>query len=179
MMAGRYTCSGCSTKMQMRYEMKVKLFDAAQEPDVASSSSSRLASFGWCFATAFSTAQTVPSSQPCSRATRLKPSRLYGGSDPQPRSCPDTQIAGWSPGRRFLSLPQTGKPEAFLRAVLCAQSPAHWPGCNALCELSALTRMPRFFFDVREGVRFVSDDAGVVFPDLDTAEREAAQTAAE
>ena len=35
MMAGRYTCSGCSTKMQMRYEMKVKLFDAAQEPGVA------------------------------------------------------------------------------------------------------------------------------------------------
>jgi hypothetical protein len=39
--------------------------------------------------------------------------------------------------------------------------------------------MPRFFFDVREGVRFAPDDDGVVFPDLDTAEREAAQTAAE
>jgi hypothetical protein len=29
-MARRYTCFGCRTQMQMRYEMKVKLFDAAQ-----------------------------------------------------------------------------------------------------------------------------------------------------
>jgi len=42
-----------------------------------------------------------------------------------------------------------------------------------------LSLVPRFFFDVREGVRFIPDDDGVVFPDLDTAEREAAQTAAE
>lgn len=39
--------------------------------------------------------------------------------------------------------------------------------------------MPRFFFDTREGVRFVFDDEGLDFPDLDTAEREAAITAAE
>ena len=39
--------------------------------------------------------------------------------------------------------------------------------------------MPRFYFDIREGVRFVPDDEGLEFPDLDTAEREAATTAAE
>jgi hypothetical protein len=39
--------------------------------------------------------------------------------------------------------------------------------------------MPRFFFDVREGIRFAPDDEGLEFPDLDTAEREAATTAAE
>jgi hypothetical protein len=39
--------------------------------------------------------------------------------------------------------------------------------------------MPLFYFDVREGARFVSDDEGLEFPDLDAAEREAAETAAE
>lgn len=38
--------------------------------------------------------------------------------------------------------------------------------------------MPLFYFDVREGVRFIKDEVGVVFPDLDTAEREAAEAAA-
>jgi predicted RNA-binding Zn-ribbon protein involved in translation (DUF1610 family) len=28
---GRYTCSGCGTQMQMGYEVKIKLFDAAQK----------------------------------------------------------------------------------------------------------------------------------------------------
>jgi hypothetical protein len=39
--------------------------------------------------------------------------------------------------------------------------------------------MPRFYFDVREGVQFAADDEGLEFPDLDTAEREAATAAAE
>jgi hypothetical protein len=38
--------------------------------------------------------------------------------------------------------------------------------------------MPRFYFDVREGVHFVSDDEGLEFPDIDAAEREAAEAAA-
>ena len=37
--------------------------------------------------------------------------------------------------------------------------------------------MPRFF-DVREGTRFAPDDEGLEFPDLDAAEREAAEAAA-
>jgi hypothetical protein len=37
--------------------------------------------------------------------------------------------------------------------------------------------MPRFYFDIREGTRFVPDDEGLVYPDLDTAERMAAETA--
>lgn len=39
--------------------------------------------------------------------------------------------------------------------------------------------MPRFYFDSREGQRFIPDDEGVEFPDLDAAEREAATAAAE
>jgi hypothetical protein len=39
--------------------------------------------------------------------------------------------------------------------------------------------MPRFYFDVREGVRFAPDEDGLEFPDVETAEREAATTAAE
>ena len=38
--------------------------------------------------------------------------------------------------------------------------------------------MTRFYFDVREGARFVPDDEGVEFPGLDAAEREAAEAAA-
>jgi hypothetical protein len=38
--------------------------------------------------------------------------------------------------------------------------------------------MPRFFFDVREGVRFTPDDEGLEFPGIDAAEHEAAETAA-
>ena len=38
--------------------------------------------------------------------------------------------------------------------------------------------MPRFFFDVREGVRFVVDEDGAEFPDVHAAEREAAECAA-
>ena len=38
--------------------------------------------------------------------------------------------------------------------------------------------MPRFFFDVREGVRFIPDDDGLEFPNIDAAEHEAAETAA-
>jgi hypothetical protein len=41
-----------------------------------------------------------------------------------------------------------------------------------------ITAMPRFYFDVREGVRFDADDEGLEFSDLDTAEREAAEAAA-
>jgi hypothetical protein len=39
--------------------------------------------------------------------------------------------------------------------------------------------MPRFYFDVREGSRFFSDDNGVECRDLDAAERLAAESAAE
>lgn len=39
--------------------------------------------------------------------------------------------------------------------------------------------MPRFYFDVREGTRFVPDEEGLEFNSLDAAEREAAQAAAE
>ncbi len=39
--------------------------------------------------------------------------------------------------------------------------------------------MPRFYFDVREGARFVPDEEGLVFESLDAAEREAAEAAAE
>jgi hypothetical protein len=39
--------------------------------------------------------------------------------------------------------------------------------------------VPRFYFDIREGVSFLTDDEGLLFPDLATAEREAAETAAE
>jgi hypothetical protein len=39
--------------------------------------------------------------------------------------------------------------------------------------------MPRFYFDVREGGRFVPDDEGVEFVSLDAAEHEAACAAAE
>ena len=38
--------------------------------------------------------------------------------------------------------------------------------------------MPRFYFDVREGSRFVPDEEGLEFPDLDGAERAAAEAAA-
>jgi hypothetical protein len=38
--------------------------------------------------------------------------------------------------------------------------------------------MPRFYFDVREGCRFVSDEEGLEFPNIDAAEREAAEAAA-
>jgi hypothetical protein len=39
--------------------------------------------------------------------------------------------------------------------------------------------MARFYFDVREGTRFFSDEEGVECPDLDAAERLAAESAAE
>jgi hypothetical protein len=39
--------------------------------------------------------------------------------------------------------------------------------------------MPRFYFDVREGTRFVPDEIGLKFDNLDAAERAAAETAAE
>jgi hypothetical protein len=38
--------------------------------------------------------------------------------------------------------------------------------------------MPRFYFDIREGATFIPDDDGLEFPDLDAAEREAAEAAA-
>jgi hypothetical protein len=38
--------------------------------------------------------------------------------------------------------------------------------------------MPRFYFDVREGVRFFLDEEGQVFPDIGAAEKEAAEAAA-
>lgn len=39
--------------------------------------------------------------------------------------------------------------------------------------------VPRFFFDVREGARFIPDDEGLEFANLDQAEREAATAVAE
>jgi hypothetical protein len=39
--------------------------------------------------------------------------------------------------------------------------------------------MPRFYFDVREGTRFVPDEVGLNYDNLDAAERAAAETAAE
>jgi hypothetical protein len=39
--------------------------------------------------------------------------------------------------------------------------------------------MPRFYFDVGEGARFIPDDEGLEFDSLDRAEREAALAAAE
>jgi hypothetical protein len=39
--------------------------------------------------------------------------------------------------------------------------------------------MPRFYFDVREGARFILDEVGMEFASLDAAEREAATAAAE
>ena len=38
--------------------------------------------------------------------------------------------------------------------------------------------MPRFYFDLREGGMFSPDDEGLEFPDLNAAEREAAEAAA-
>lgn len=38
--------------------------------------------------------------------------------------------------------------------------------------------MPRYFFDIREGARFLPDEDGLELPDLDAAEREAAESAA-
>jgi hypothetical protein len=56
-------------------------------------------------------------------------------------------------------------------------------GLVDLCECNlprglALAPMPRFYFDVREGVRFTPDDEGIEFPNIDAAEREAAEAAA-
>ncbi len=39
--------------------------------------------------------------------------------------------------------------------------------------------MPRFYFDVREGEKFIPDEEGLEFDTLDAAEREAATAAAE
>jgi hypothetical protein len=39
--------------------------------------------------------------------------------------------------------------------------------------------MSRYYFDMREGARFVSDAVGLEFDSLDAAERAAAETAAE
>ena len=39
--------------------------------------------------------------------------------------------------------------------------------------------MPRFFFDSREGSRFIPDDEGLEFSNLNAAEQEAATAAAE
>jgi hypothetical protein len=39
--------------------------------------------------------------------------------------------------------------------------------------------MSRYYFDIREGPRFVRDDVGLEFDSLDAAERSAAETAAE
>lgn len=46
------------------------------------------------------------------------------------------------------------------------------------CEI-VLAVMPLFYFDTREGPKFTPDDEGLEFPDLDAAEREAAEAAAE
>jgi hypothetical protein len=39
--------------------------------------------------------------------------------------------------------------------------------------------VPRFYFDTREGPKFIPDEEGIEFPDFDAAEREAAEAAAE
>jgi hypothetical protein len=39
--------------------------------------------------------------------------------------------------------------------------------------------VPRFYFDIREGARFIPDETGLEFDSLDGAEREAASAAAE
>ena len=39
--------------------------------------------------------------------------------------------------------------------------------------------MPRFYFDIREGTRFIPDQTGLEFDSLDATEREAASAAAE
>jgi hypothetical protein len=39
--------------------------------------------------------------------------------------------------------------------------------------------VPRFYFDTREGARFIPDETGLEFDSLDAAEREAASAAAE
>ena len=39
--------------------------------------------------------------------------------------------------------------------------------------------MPRFYFDVREGEKFIPDEDGLEFDSLDAAEHEAARAAAE
>jgi len=38
--------------------------------------------------------------------------------------------------------------------------------------------VPRFYFDVREGSRFIPDDEGLEFDDVDAAERETVEVAA-
>jgi hypothetical protein len=45
--------------------------------------------------------------------------------------------------------------------------------------MSQLIRMSRYYFDMREGARFVPDAIGLEFDSLDAAERAAAETAAE
>jgi hypothetical protein len=42
----------------------------------------------------------------------------------------------------------------------------------------AESHVPRFYFDVREGTRFSPDDEGLEYPNVDTAERMAAEAAA-
>jgi hypothetical protein len=39
--------------------------------------------------------------------------------------------------------------------------------------------VPRFYFDIREGTRFIPDENGLEFDSLDAAEQEAASAAAE
>jgi hypothetical protein len=39
--------------------------------------------------------------------------------------------------------------------------------------------VPRFYFDIREGARFIPDETGLEFDSLDAAERGAASAAAE
>ena len=39
--------------------------------------------------------------------------------------------------------------------------------------------MPRYFFDMQDGDRFVPDEVGVVFPDIESARDQATRTLAE
>ena len=50
--------------------------------------------------------------------------------------------------------------------------------CN-LCHDPALSHMPRFYFDVRDGLTFTQDDDGLMFPDLEAAKVEATRALAE
>ena len=69
--------------------------------------------------------------------------------------------------------------------LLTRKSPAHWPGWWISSQVGSVygrlesPAVPRFHFNVREGTRFTEDEEGLEFPDLDTAEREAAEAAAE
>jgi hypothetical protein len=81
-----------------------------------------------------------------------------------------------TPERRYL---QNGRKVPPRPAAM----PAGLLGSSRTChgetdERFDLAPMPLFYFDVREGVRFIPDEDGLELPNLDAAEREAAEAAA-